>query len=335
MYKNFAKQVLRKIRSILLDLRIFYKWRQDCNLLPLSPAHWELYAIVHRLYWLELNDFPNLIDCRDFNDRIQWLKLFDQSREIIRCSDKILVKDYIRERLGDNYIVRLYQVHNHFNQIDFASLPDSFVIKTNHDSGSVLLVRDKNCLDKVAAELKFEKSLRKPYGWVKGEWAYSYVEPKVFVEEYINPDRESPPPDYKFQCVEGKVRFCRYTFDRGIGTKEIVVDRNGIEYKHIIDEDFLQSSGFVIPTTWNTMIQVAEKLSYGFKCVRIDLYSHNNKIYVGEMTFFPKAGRYKGEGQKKFGTLLDFDRSTFKPILIPVLEKNCSRFLIYPESFFI
>src|SRR5206468_4400291 len=141
-----------KVKYLWLSLLIKIKWRRDRLHLPLTPEHWELYEIIHHLCWRELNDFPNLIRCRDFNDRIQWLKLFDQSEAIVRCTDKILVRDYIRERVGATYLVNLYQTCEHFAEINFEALPNRFVIKANHDSGSVILVRDKGQLDRLATE---------------------------------------------------------------------------------------------------------------------------------------------------------------------------------------
>jgi hypothetical protein len=343
MISPFAERVVKKAVGILrhagskaqrglLARRIALKWFQDKRDLPLTADHRELYNVIHRLCWRELGEFPNLINCRDFNDKIQWLKLFDQSEEIIRCSDKVLVRDYIRERVGEQYLVKLYQVHDHFSQIDFDVLPNSFVLKTNHDSGTVILVRDKSELNCKAIEPRIEEALKRPYGWENGEWAYSYIVPQVLVEEHINPLTKSPPPDYKFQCVNGVVKFCRYTYDRGFVTKEIVVDRCGSDFGFIIDENFKRGSGFVLPKSWNKMVEIAEHLSEGFKCVRVDLYSCCEKIFVGELTFYPMAGHYKGEGQKKFGKYLDFDQRTFKPFLIPELERKLSRFTLYPRQ---
>lgn len=319
---NLSKKARRVGASHILEARIEHKWRQDKRQLPLTRDHRELYFIIHRHYWYKLNDFPNLINCRDFNDRIQWLKLFDQDREIIRCSDKLLVRDYIAERVGEQYLVKLYQKHNHFNKIDFNKLPNAFVIKTNHDSGSVILVRDKENFNLKDAEAKIESALSRKYGWDKGEWAYSFIEPKIMVEQHIDPSKEAAPADYKFQCVDGQVKFCRYTYGRRIDPKEIVVNRDGIEFNFVIDENFQKGSNFELPSNWNEMLKIAETISADFKCVRVDLYSSNNKIYVGEMTFFPMEGCYKGNGQRKIGKLLDFDRSTTKPPLISELRRG-------------
>ncbi len=306
------------------------KWEHDCRRLPLTAAHRDLYMTIHRLCWQKLGEFPNLVACRDFNDRIQWLKLFDQDREMIRCSDKILVRDYVRERVGDQYLVNLYQARDRFSQIDFDALPNTFVIKTNHDSGTVILVRDKAQFDSHTVENQINSALKNPYGRNKGEWAYLFVQPKVFVEELIDTQSHKPPPDYKFYCVEGKVKFCHYIYDRGFKTKEQTVDPYGNDLATELYPKFELGTDFRKPDRWDEMIHVAERLGRGFKCVRVDLFCTGENIYVGEMTFWPMGGHYKGEGQKKLGQLLDFDRTTYKPYLLPELEAEYKHLNLYP-----
>ena len=313
-------------------LRLNIKWRVDCRSLPLTPAHRELYDIIHRLCWLELHVFPNLVNCRDFNDRIQWLKLFDQDPVIIRCSDKIRVRDYVRERLGDGYVVDLYQVHDRFDDIDFEALPNAFVIKTNHDSGTVMLVRDKSTFDRYEVRGRIERTLKQAYGWNNGEWAYSYIPPKVFVEEMIGLDLDGAPPDYKFHCVNGEVAWLQYIFDRGRDTKECIVDGNGVATSEHFDQNMQHSEVFIKPKAWDKLLWCARELSRGYKYVRVDLFARDERIFVGELTFYPLMGCYKTDGQRRLGQLLNFDRTTYKQFLIPTLEKQQSRFDLYPEA---
>ncbi len=117
----------RAITALSFSARIRLKWWLDQRKLPLTPNHFELYTIVHRLCTKELGEFPNLINCHDFNDKIQWLKLFDQSAEVVRCNDKLGVREHVRERVGSEYLVHLYQVHDHFVQLDFNALPTALV----------------------------------------------------------------------------------------------------------------------------------------------------------------------------------------------------------------
>lgn len=315
-----------------LKLAFQRKWHHDCRYLPLTAAHRELYDIIHRLCWLKLGEFPNLVNCRDFNDRIQWLKLFDQDMEMIRCSDKILVRDYVRERVGDKYLVKLYQVHDRFEQIDFTALPDDFVIKTNHDSGTVILVRDKAKFDRKAAGIRIDEALNDPFGLKNGDWAYLYVPPKILVEEFLSLNSPKPPSDYKFYCVEGKVKCCHYIYDRGSNTKEQTIDPDGNDLKTSLYPKFELGTDFEKPGQWDEMIRVSKELGRGFKCVRVDMYCVDEKAYVGEMTFWPMSGHYKGDGQKKLGQLLDFSRTTYKPFLLPELAAEYQHGNLYPDA---
>lgn len=317
MLESFLRFILNKVVAPVVNVvtypLILLKWNKDSKELPLTASHKELYFIIHQHTARKLFKFPNLIDCQDFNDKIQWLKLFDQDERKIQCSDKLGVRKYASAIVGDKYLVPLYQAVERFDDIDFDSLPDSFVMKTNHDSGTVVLVRNKANLDKDQAKIKLEKSLNRHFGWQVGEWAYRFVKPKIIIEYFIEPERSSPPPDYKFYCVNGKVKFCHYIYDRGSNSKEQLITPDGIDLKTPLHPKFSLGNGFVMPANWSEMIEVAEKLSANFKCVRVDLFSTiEGSIYVGEMTFWPMAGTYRGEGQKFHGKALDFDRKSYK-----------------------
>src|SRR5262249_12655005 len=144
---------------------------------------------------------------------------------------------------------------------------------------------------------------------------YSFVTPRVLVEEFIEPENPTPPADYKFYCVDGSVRFMHFIFERGRNTKEQVVDRYGHDLGTGLHPSFTLSKGFQKPDKWKELIRVAEKLAEGFKCVRVDFYYSRERILAGEMTFWPMMGCYRGDGQKKLGTLLDFDRQSYKPLI--------------------
>jgi hypothetical protein len=298
-----------------LSSKILLKWIHDKCYLPLQKEQWELYEICHRLCWRELGRLPNLVRPSDYNDQIQWLKLFDQSSNHVRCSDKIQVRDYVKDQVGESYLADLYDVCDHFEQIDFKSLPKAFVLKTNHDSGGVYLVRDKDNFDKEAARHLIETNLRKTYGWENGEWAYAFIRPQILVEEFVMPAEPGPPPDFKFHCVDGRIGWLQYIYDRGQGTKETIVSPSGEPMGIHFDHNMEHSTLFAKPGNWNELCAVAEKLSNSWKYVRIDLFSDGSRIIAGEMTFFPLYGCYKSKGQVSLGKLMTFDRSTVrKPI---------------------
>jgi hypothetical protein len=307
------KYLARKATGKLtLSERIELKWKSDSKQLPLQAAHRELYHIIHRKTYETLNDFPDLVNCRDFNDRIQWLKLFDQNELIIRCCDKLLVRDYIASQVGPDYLVPIYQIADSVNAIDFDALPTSFVIKTNHDSGSVKLVRDKFVLNKSNVIEFFHNALCNKYGIENGEWAYQFIRPKVFVEKLLGEHKDSPPPDYKFYVVDGFVKFMHFIYDRGCDTKEQVLSVDGSDLGLELYPTFESGKGFLRPQQWDKMLEVASIVGRGFKCVRVDMFLVDDAIYVGELTFWPMYGCYQGCGQKVLGQLLDFDRTTYR-----------------------
>lgn len=315
MLSRKSKRLVQGIRKAIGVILVPFKWFRDSRGLPLTVDHYELYKIVHVRHFQKLGHFPDLVDCKDYNDKIQWLKLFDQSRDVIICSDKVTLRQFVEGRLGKGFTPNLYQVGEKFSDINFSTLPSAFVIKTNHDSGTVILVRDKKLFDIHSVGQRITQSLERRYGWKKGEWAYSLIKPMVFAEEYLDPETTKSPPDYKFHCVNGKVEWLQYIYDRGFETKEILTDRNGAPIDLWFDRKMQRGSGFECPSQWADLVAIAENLATGFKYVRVDLYLINGRTYVGEMTFYPKNGCYTGADQVMLGRLVNIDRSTVKPFI--------------------
>jgi teichuronopeptide biosynthesis TupA-like protein len=280
--------------------------------LPLRSEHFPLYRTIHRYYFNTFRQFPNLRSCSTFNEKIQWLKLFDQGPEIVRCTDKLTARDYVSNRAGSEFLVKLLQSPSSFDEINFDKLPNSFVLKTNHDSSTAVLVRDKSSLDRNAVRSKITAALQRIWGQETGEWSYAFIKPRIFIEQLLSSDGSIPPPDYKFHCVNGKVRFLQYIYDRGMDTKEQISDIDANPLPIRLDLHFRLGNAFRKPAGWNHLIDVAERIATGFKYVRVDLYHIHSKIFFGEMTFWPYGGFYLGGGQALLGRYLDFDRSSTK-----------------------
>lgn len=331
---HVLKALIKLTQSNLLKIRITIKWCKDKKRLPLTENHKNLYYTIHQVHWNWLGCFPDLINGKSFNEKIQWLKLFDQSPLIIKCADKVEAKDFIRSRVGSSYVIPTYQVEKEFDKLDFSRFPDRFVIKTNHDCGTVFLVKDKSREDFRLIKQAIEKSLRRPYGIEYGEWEYQYIEPKIIVEEFLSAPCADQPPDFKFHCIEGKMKWLHFIFDRASHPKEIVIERDGSVSGIHFYEKMEQSTEFPSPLNWLEMIEVAERLADGFKYLRVDLYNIENRIYVGELTPFPQAGFYSGEGEKILGERMTFDVSTFKAPIVGNLEFNALRDRYYPEHRF-
>jgi hypothetical protein len=304
---------VRRVMYWLFDTVIAAKWLSDRRSLPLCPQHLPLYQTIHRCYFKVFRRFPDLKSCPSYNDKIQWLKLFDQDRKIIRCTDKLTARDYVRERVGDANLIELLQVADSFDEIDFDRLPRSFVIKATHDCGSVSLIHDKETFDRTAVRSKINAALASIYGQNWGEWQYAFIKPRIIVERFLDPTSKTPPPDYKFHCVDGKVKFVHYIYDRGFETKEQVIDSDAAPIPIQFAPDFKVGTAFQKPAEWNEMRSLAEGIATGFKYARVDLYLVDGKIYFGEISFSPHAGFCQGPGQIHYGRYLDFDRSTTKP----------------------
>lgn len=293
----------------LLDYFIQLKWFMDLCFLPLTKKHKELYKTIHRLYWQELRSFPNLIFCPDYNSKIQWLKLFDQQFTIVECTDKISVRDFAKRQLGRDISPELISIYDNVNDFRNHNFQIDSVIKTNHDSGTVFFAKKNSDPSKYLNDL--ENALNKVYGVLNGEWAYSLVTPKILVEEQLLFIEDKPPPDYKFHCVNGEVAWVQYIYDRGYATKEVILSREGSILNIHFDEHLIHTSDFSKPANWDSLVSTAEKISKPFRYVRVDLYNIQNEPYLGELTFFPLMGCYRGKGQKILGKRMKFSRKIF------------------------
>lgn len=306
---------LEKIKStVVCDI-----WECDRHRHPLlQDVHRTLYFTIQAAYYEKFGIVADILNPSNYNEKIQWLKLFDQSKRMISYCDKIAVKDFIANRVGEKYVPRTLQIAKRYSDLSFSNLPNQFVIKTNHDSGSVFLIKngDKRNMHRINQEVNY--SLQRTYGTLKGEWPYMLIEKKVFIEEYLDYRANTSPIDYKFHCVNGKVRWLQYIFDRGIYTKEIIFNREFERLPMRLDTTFGSSPKQIRkPENWQEMIYVAEQLANGFKYIRVDQYNIHGKVYVGELTFFPKAGMYVNSKVNlvSFGTMLDFDFSQASTIV--------------------
>ncbi|MES3006303.1 MAG: ATP-grasp fold amidoligase family protein [Pseudomonadota bacterium] len=272
-----------------------------------------MYQRIHQLYWLNLHDFPDLVSGQTFNEKVQWLKLFDQDPRMVNLTDKLLLKQHVNQTLGAQHVPKTLHICDRFDDIPFDSLPDQFVIKPNHDSGSVRFVHNKHNFPKLSYRWRINRAMSRTFGLKGGEWQYWPIHRKLFVEEMLPFDDGSPPSDYKFHCSNGRVLWLQYIFDRGHQTKEVITDRNGRVMGVQFDHKMTPVYEFQRPDNWDEMIVIAEKLAADFKYVRVDLYNCQGRLLVGEMTFTPLNGCYKSEGNHVLGQLLQFDRSTFLP----------------------
>lgn len=231
-----------------------------------------------------------------FNEKLQWLKLNDRNELYISLVDKYESKKYVKELLGEQFIIPNIGVWDTYDDIEFDELPNQFVLKCTHDSGGLIICRDKSKLDYNYTEKKIKRSLSRNYFWVGREWPYKGVRPRVIAEQYMEDENcscESGLTDYKFFCFNGEPRFIYIS--KGLenhATASIsFYDLDGNElYFH--RSDYRQFHNCVFPPNFNEMTEIARKLAKSIGCdfVRIDLYSINNRIYFSEITFSPCSG---------------------------------------------
>lgn len=275
-----------------------------------TPYLWPDKLYLQLLFRLKMGNKLDLDNPQTFNEKLQWLKLYNRNPEYTRMVDKIEAKKWAAERIGKEHIIPTLGVWNRPEDIDFDSLPDQFVLKTNHDSGGIVICKDKSKLDIKNAIKKLNKSLKSDYFLVGREWPYKNVPRKVFAEKYLfNTSKPNQPlQDYKFFCFDGVMTFMLISNERGISsTKFDYFDKCFNHLPFTQGGDNFQGS-ISLPQNFNLMINFAEKLSTGIPHVRVDLYDINHEIYFGEMTFFDSSGFAPFDPQEwdhKFGCLIN------------------------------
>lgn len=246
------------------------------------------------MYKARMGTTLNLDNPQTFNEKLQWLKLYDRKPEYTRMVDKYEAKEYVKEKLGgdsDKYIIPTLGIWEHFDDIDFDSLPEQFVLKTTHDSGTVIICKDKNKFDKDSAKQKIEKSLKNNFYLYGREWPYKNVHPRIIAEKYI--ELSSPDcAEYKLFCYNGKVNWVMVCMGTAHSNSERTNDGFDREFNHLPVTFIAQNATFAIekPKEWEQLIEFAESLAKGITQLRVDTYLVNGNIYFGELTFFHDSG---------------------------------------------
>ena len=233
----------------------------------------------------------NLQNPISFNEKIQWLKLYDHNPTHVQLVDKNKVKQYVESIIGKDHIIPTIGIWSSFDEIDFNTLPDQFVLKCTHDSGGLCICKSKAEFDVSKAKSKIDNSIKRNYFLDYREWPYKSVVPQIIAEPYLQDRIEHELKDYKFFCFNGSVQFFKIDFDRFTKHRANYYDRN-LTLLPFGEGDYPRDYTKVIkmPARINEMIDMAEKLAGEEPFVRVDLYYCNGEIYFGEMTFFPASG---------------------------------------------
>lgn len=285
------KRIFEQVKNFIFDKQIrfgylstlgFYNWIPD-----------DIY--LKKEFKVRMGKELNLNNPQTFNEKIQWLKLYDRHPEYTMMVDKYAAKQYVASKIGDEYIIPTLGVWTKFDDIDFDKLPNKFVLKCTHDSGGLVICKDKSTLDIAAAKRKIEHCLKRKYYYIHREWPYKNVPPRIIAEKYmtdnVNTSTDETLKDYKFYCFDGKVRFLMINSDRNFktSTKADYFDRdfNWLDFTWGYEHANVRP---VKPDCFDEMIAISEKLSKGLPHVRVDLYECNGQIYFGELTFYDGSG---------------------------------------------
>lgn len=276
--------------------RLLFKYIKKMTFLPQK-----IYLpIVHKQFTGKKLNLKNPIE---FNAKLQWLKAYYHPKILTKLVDKYAVREYVIDKIGEQYLNELYGVYDSFEEIDFDKLPNKFVLKAVHSSGSNIICNDKR-------ELDFKKAKKSTNKWLKTnkyhktgqEWAYKDVKPRLIVEKYLIDKKTNDLIDYKFYCFNGEPKFLVAQSD-DLGRYFYDLDWNECSFRWRIK----YPNSIEKPSNFEELKVLAKKLAQGFPFVRVDFYSVNDKTFFGEMTFYPTDARddfYPDQYNKIIGDMI-------------------------------
>lgn len=292
------------------------KLPENCYEEYLTKRYAEMMNRNERTYGLTM-DFDNPIT---YSQKQQWMKLYDVNDTMVQCSDKYAVREYIKAKIGEEYLIPLISINGkdrfeNSQEIDFSKLPEKFVLKCNHGSHYNIIVTNKSSL----SNRKIRKLKRQLNFWLKEKYEfkvgmelyYKGIKPYIIIEQYMEMDGDLP--DYKFYCFDGKVEFLLCMQNRFSGLRQSCLDLNFSKMPFLLPTGTKVDYEEVTigkPANFEKMTQIAQKLCIGFSHVRVDLYNINDKIYFGELTFCSSSGydvAYPSEYDKFLGDKIQLD----------------------------
>lgn len=262
------------------------------------------------VYKEKLNKTLNIENPQTFNEKLQWLKLYDRNEKYTKMVDKYEVRKFVSQTIGKKYLIPCLGIYDSTNEINFDELPNQFVLKTTHDSGTVIICKDKSKFDKKKAIKLLNERLKRKYFYLYREWPYKNVKPRIIAEKYMEDFETKSLNDYKFYCFDGEPKVMLMIIDRGKNTKMNFYDMefNKIELSQCFPNF---DRNIEKPSQFNEMVELCRKLSKDIPHVRVDFYIINNKVYFGELTFFDSAGFEKFDPIKYdeiFGNYINLEK---------------------------
>lgn len=250
-------------------------------------------------YKLLMDKALDLNNPMTFNEKLQWLKLYDRRPEYSNMVDKYTVRKYIAEKVGEELLIPLLGKYNNYEEIDFNSLPNKFVLKPNHTSGDIFICKAKSEIDHDELKRTINKWLKREYFWDHREWPYKNIKPMIICEKFLVDESGTDLKDYKVMCFNGEPRCILVASDRysSTGLKIDFYDMNWnlLPFKREKPRSNKQISN---PKSSSRMTEIAKILSKNIPFVRVDFYEVNGHLYFGELTFYPGAGFEKFEPEE-------------------------------------
>ena len=279
------------------SLKKIFKYIIDKNYRFLVKNYLGLYVsmedeeFLKKMYKIRMGKDLDLDNPQTFNEKLQWLKLYDRNPLYTKMVDKYEVKKYVADIIGDEYVIPTLGGWDSFDDIDFEELPDKFVLKCTHDSGGLVICKDKKNLNKKEAREKLNKSLARNFYLLGREWPYKNVKPRIIAEKYMEDSETAELRDYKFLCFNGEVK-CSFVCSDRFSEKGLHVTFFDKEWNVMpFDRHYPRvKEGLPKPTNYEKMIELAENLSKNIPFVRVDFYEVDGQIYFGELTFYPGNG---------------------------------------------
>lgn len=280
--------VLEKIKNFIKRNYFFYYFLKYIFYLSykITPA-----KVRIKYLWKKKKGYKLCLNNpKTFNEKIQWLKLYYRNPLIKVCSNKLTVRDYVKGKIGKDFLNDILGVYDRFEDINFKDLPEKFVIKCNHDSGSAKIIYNKYTIDTKKLKYYFNFCLKVNYFHMSKEWGYDGLERKIIIEKLIETNNQEEIKDYKVFCFNGKPKLIQVDIDRHTNHKRNIYDCewNWIDLSILYpkDKNLIEPKPFLL----EKMLDLSAKLSEPFPHVRVDWYISGDKLILGEMTFYHGGG---------------------------------------------
>ena len=290
---NHSAVVKKQREDMIRNNKRFEELEKDMRYYYFKGLHPDQYEEnLKEWYQIKTGEPLNLENPVTYNEKIQWIKLYGATPERTKLADKYQVREYVKEKIGEEYLIPLLGVWENPDDINFERLPDRFVLKTNHGSAWNIIVPDKSQLNMEEAKSKLRKWMGTNFAFVAGlEMHYKNIKPLIIGEEYLE-NENGEINDYKIFCFNGKPKYVLFVTNRKTHLQKSFFDCDWNKMPFSTTSDGVEEE-VKKPQNLEEMLMLAEKLAEGFCLVRVDFYCLNDgSIKFGEMTFTPFSGAY-------------------------------------------